>query len=371
MQTEIVTDLDRFEMMRAAWCDLWVRSDGAIFQHHDWLTGWWKGVRDRSDIKVCIAVTRKGDRLVAALPFAIYRRTGLRVLGWAAFLFSDYCDCLVDPSAYEALLVLWQAFRRSVGFDIIQLRQVRPDAKCVEFLGELGSVHPTERQERCMRIDNLWNDGEAFFRSLNKKGRNNHTRGKRILEEAGGTVRFYAVAPPDDPAPIIDQLVRLKLDWLRKVEPASLLLGPDETVLRSVLAGAWQTGMAQVFVLSCGDRMAAASVNFVYSNRMQAYFTAYDPALDRASPGTILIVDYAKWAFDRGLIHVDFLRGDEGFKDRMANAEMIIQDYAGSATAFGYLAASGHRWYSRWRQRQAANSDSSADQPDEAEQLRQ
>ncbi len=368
MQTEIVTDIGRFAVLRDAWCDLWGRSDGAIFQHHEWLTGWWNGVLDRPDIRVCIAVASDGGRLVAAFPFAIYRRTGVRVLGWAAFLFSDYCDCLVDPDATGTLPALWQDFRRSVGFDIIQLRQVRPDAKCVGFLDDLGSVRLADRQERCMRIDNLWQDGEAFFRSLNKKGRNNHTRGKRILEEAGGEVRFHVVAPPDDPAPLINQLIRLKLDWLRKVEPTSPLLGPDEAVLRAVLAGAWKTGMVRVFVLSCGDRMAAASVNFVYSNRMQAYFTAYDPALDRASPGTILIVDYAKWAFDRGLLHVDFLRGDEGFKDRMANAELITQDYEGSATAFGYLASSGHKWLSRWRQRQAANSD---DQPSESAQLGQ
>ena len=44
---------------------------------------------------------------------------------------------------------------------------------------------------------------------------------------------------------------------------------------------------------------------------MQAYLTAYDPAFDKASSGTILIVRYTRWAFDHGLRIVDFLRGDE------------------------------------------------------------
>ena len=69
----------------------------------------------------------------------------------------------------------------------------------------------------------------------------------------------------------------------------------------------------------CGGTIAAASFNFVYEKRLQAYLTAYDPRYERASPGTILMVHYIKWAFDSGLHYVDFLRGDEPFKYRFAN----------------------------------------------------
>ena len=72
-------------------------------------------------------------------------------------------------------------------------------------------------------------------------------------------------------------------------------------MLRAILDKAWQSGLAKIFVLECGGRIAAASINFVYAGRMEAYFTAYDAAFERASPGTILIVEYARWSFDRGL----------------------------------------------------------------------
>jgi CelD/BcsL family acetyltransferase involved in cellulose biosynthesis len=130
------------------------------------------------------------------------------------------------------------------------------------------------------------------------------------------------------------------------------LLGPDGVVLRAILDAALRSGLARIFLLECGGKIAAASINFVYHNRMEAYFTSYDATFDRASPGTILIVEYSRWSFDRGLRHVDFLRGEEAFKFRMANAETVLSSFSGARTLMGQVAVSGHRWLSRRRQRQ-------------------
>jgi CelD/BcsL family acetyltransferase involved in cellulose biosynthesis len=358
LRIEIIADAARFAAIQRAWRQLWERSGAFVFQHHDWITGWISGVRDRRDIKLQIAVAWEGDQLRGAMPCAVHRRSGLRVMCWSAQLFSDYCDCLIDP-AYEntdVLPLLWDSLARIGGFDLINLQQVRPDAKCREFLDRLvtdgGRLHLGDRSDRCMRIENRWPDGETFFRSLNKKGRNNHTRGKRILAELGSDVSFRFVDPAENATVLFDEIIRLKEIWLRVNDPSSPLLGPDAPVLRAILDQAWRSGMARIFLLECGGKVAAASVNFVYAGRMEAYFTAYDAAFDRASPGTILIVEYARWSFDRGLSHVDFLRGEEAFKFRMANGETLLSSFAGARTLMGQVAVSGHRWLSRRRQRQ-------------------
>ena len=196
LRIEIITDAARFATIRPAWGQLWERSGGFVFQSHDWIAGWLSGMGGRRDVKLQIAVAWKGDQLCGAMPCAVHRRSGLRVLSFAAQLFSDYCDCLMDP-AYEwtdVLPLLWDSLNEAGGFDLINLQQLRPDARCREFLdglaGDGGRLRHGDRNERCMRIENWWSDGEAFFRSLNKKGRNNHTRGKRILAELGGDVSF-------------------------------------------------------------------------------------------------------------------------------------------------------------------------------------
>ena len=294
------------------------------------------------------------------MPCAVHRRSGLRILTWAAQLFCDYCDCLVDPTyrADDILESLWDSLIRFGGFDLISLQQVRPDAKCRRYFDQLARegtrLQHGERSERCMRIENRWADGEAFFRSLNKKARNNHTRGKRILGEMGGEVSFRLVDEPVESMSALDEILRLKQIWLRATDPTSTLLAQDGAVLRAILDKALRSGLAKIFVLECGGKTAAASVNFAYGNRMEAYFTAYDAAFDRASPGTILIVEYARWSFDRGLDHVDFLRGEEAFKFRMANGETLLSSFSGARTLVGQVAVSGHRWLSRRRQRQEA-----------------
>jgi CelD/BcsL family acetyltransferase involved in cellulose biosynthesis len=358
LRIEIITDSARFGAIQQAWQQLWERSGGFIFQGHDWIAAWHSAVSDRRDIRLQLAVAWDGDQLCGAMPCAVHRRSGLRVLSWAAQIFSDYCDSLVDPAHEwtDVLPLLWDGLNRAGGFDLISLQQLRPDARCREFLDRLarnGSrLQHGERSERCMRIENRWPNGEAFFRSLNKKGRNNHTRGKRILAELGGDVSFRAVEASEDGSALLDEIMRLKHVWLRANDPSSPLFGPDGAVLRAILDSAWRSGLAKIFLLECGGKIAAATVNFVYAGRMEAYFTAYDAIFDRASPGTILIVEYARWSFDRGLAHVDFLRGEEAFKFRMANAETLLSSYAGARTLVGHMAVSGHRWLSRRRQRQ-------------------
>jgi CelD/BcsL family acetyltransferase involved in cellulose biosynthesis len=368
LTTEIVTDAARLAAIEPAWRILWARCDGFIFQGYDWIDGWCRGVQGRRDIRMQLALAWDGDRLCGVLPCAVHRRTGLRVLTWAAQLFSDYCDCLVDPAddAEEILKSLWDSLQQFGGFDLISLQQIRPDARCRFYLDQMAGngsqLQHGERSERCMRIENRWPDGEAFFRSLNKKARNNHTRGKRILAELGGEVSFRFIESPEDAAPMLDESICLKRRWLNTNDPVSPLLGPDGSLLRAVLDGALRSGLAKIFVLECGGKVAATSVNFAYAGRMEAYFTAYDPEFDRASPGTILIVEYSRWAFDRGHAHVDFLRGEEAFKFRMANADTVLSSFSGARTLMGQVAVSGHRWLSRRRQRQEVRSTRPGDE---------
>ena len=163
---------------------------------------------------------------------------------------------------------------------------------------------------------------------------------------------MFRVVEGDQPvAALLDEILRLKEIWLRSVEPTSPLLGADRGLLRAILDAAWQSGLAKLFLLECGGKIAAASINFVYANRLEAYLTSYDPAFERASPGTILIVDYAQWSFDQGLTHVDLLRGDEAFKFRMANAETLLNSFEGARTLVGNMALLGHRWLKYRRSR--------------------
>ncbi|TIM17624.1 MAG: GNAT family N-acetyltransferase, partial [Mesorhizobium sp.] len=74
-----------------------------------------------------------------------------------------------------------------------------------------------------------------------------------------------------------------------------------------------------------------------------AFFTTYDPAFERASPGMVLMMDYIQWSFDRGLTTIDFLCGGEDFKRRFATHSVILSSVVGGRNLRGRLAALADR----------------------------
>ena len=344
IEIEIARTPARLLEVGTAWRALWDRAGGEIFQSHEWLATWAGTIAEQAHMKLLVGLAWRGNDLVAVFPCAIERRHGLRWLTWAAQEVSDYCDVLIDSSVAGSTLLeeMWRAMYRAGGFDLVCLLQVRPDARVRRLLdsklGVRNGLKPEARRVACMRIEREWPDGEAYFRSLNKKARNNHTRGKRILTEMGGSATFRVIGPEDDATDALTRVLQLKRNWAREHYPNSDLLGDGGLALIEMLDSVRRTGSVMIFTLECGDRIAAASVNFVRDSRLQAYFTAYDPAFDRASPGTILIVEYTRWAFDRGMMLVDFLRGDEPFKERLARSCIMLDGYNGGRTWLGHAA---------------------------------
>ena len=347
--SEILTSAEQLKAVGPAWNALWHRTGADIFQRFEWISTWAEQVSSRRDISLLIAVAWHADRLVAVIPCSVRRRHGVRSLEWAADTLTDYCDALVEPSPQgrQAQLECWDRLQRAGAFDLVLLRQIRPDAAFHSILRANPALSARDRKEECYHVRNEWPDGEAYFRSLGKKGRNNHLRGKRILADLGGDIAFCAHTAPQDAAQLLDQTQALKRAWLSERHPDSPLLQGDDAVLRAVLDAVLPTGLVAIFALHCGGKPTATSVNFVYQNKMQAYLTAYDPRYERASPGTILIVEYTKWAFDRGLQSVDFLRGDEPFKLRLANGVTILQEFVGNRTFKGRVAIAARRLQQR------------------------
>jgi CelD/BcsL family acetyltransferase involved in cellulose biosynthesis len=339
-QIELITERERLAALEVPWRLLCESTGADVFQSHAWIMAWSNSLSGRG-YRLRIAVAWRGDELVATLPLVI--RPGLlyRGLEWASEFFADYCDALIAPGGDGQLLpALWSAIDRAGGFDVVRLNQVRPDGRVKQLLDSTatgwGKLKLRETKIPCLGLANAWTGGEAWFRTLKKKARNNFTRGRRILTELGGDAEFRIVTADDPQAEaVLDRVLALKRHWLEENEPGSPFLGREGDSLRAVLISSLRAGSGRIFLLTCGGTIAAASFNFVYEKRLQAYLTSYDPQYERASPGTILMVHYIKWAFDSGFLYVDFLRGDEPFKYRFANTVTPLNNYIGAQTLVG------------------------------------
>ena len=341
---ELVTSPARLAEIGPQWDALWSRSGLGIFQSHGWVTAWWmsRAAGDRSTL--CIGLGWNAGQLAAIIPCTTRRHRGVRVLEWMAKECSDYCDVIADPAAASgraATAAVWAELSRAGGFDIAYLSHVRPDA-AIRLLtgGDSGpavALRAGPRGDKSLQVRAHGLDGHAWFRALTKKARNNHTRGKRIVGESG-TVNVRIYQPHENIDDVLDRMIVLKREWLATTGQVNRLLDDDARTLRRLVAELSRQGVIQVFSLDCDDRMVAASVNILHAGRMQAFFATYDPQFDRASPGTLIMVEYLIWAFDNGFSEVDFLCGEEDYKYKFANAQTDLAGYVGARTLLGRLA---------------------------------
>lgn len=343
MRTEVVKTSIRMAEIGPAWDALWRRCEQSVFQSHGWVDAWWGSRRANDTSRLCVGLCWSDEELVAVMPFATRWHRGVRVLEWAAKDCSDYCDALVDPNLAEgwrALEDIWAAVAAAGGFDIAYLSHVRPDAalhRLIDGRRQAVTLKPGHRAARSLQVRNEAPDGRSWFRGLSKKARNNHTRGMRIVGETG-PVTVKVSEPGDDIDAVVERMIGLKQQWLVATGQSNNILDNDALILRALVKELVQQRAIRLFSIHCGDVLVAGSVNIMAGTRMQAFFAAYDPRFDRASPGTLVMVEYLMWAFDRGIMEVDFLCGEEEYKFKFANTKIDLGSYVGAKTVVGKFA---------------------------------
>ncbi len=323
---EVIGSRGLVSELRPQWSELWLRSAANVFQHHDWIEAWWNsaaGSTCEPSIGMC---WRDGD-LVAVLPLVVNRLKGIRVLEWAAQAFSDYCDGFGEPDLMPDLL---DAVIAEARFDLLRLKNVRPDAMIFDTLQRR---YPGEHAfDRCLGVRSGGMDGESWFATLNKKKKNNHRRGLRILAQCG-QVNFRELVGTAEWADSLQSMIALKRQWVAANKLESELLQSD--VLCALVNALQDMGRLRIFVLECAGALAAGLVSAVQGNRLLAFFAAYDPTYERSSPGILLMNEVTKWAFDHGLECVDYLRGDEVYKFEFADHETRITHFTSGRTLIG------------------------------------
>lgn len=356
MQAEVVKATERLNQVGPAWERLWHRSNGSVFQSHGWVSAWWSAQKSASGLRLQVGLCWDGGDLAAVIPCVTRTHRGVRVLEWAAKECSDYCDAVAGPDARETLAKAWQAIVESGGFHVVYLSHVRPGA-ALSWLLETGRRPPAvlrlgHRAEQTLQVRSNGLASAGWFRTLSKKARNNHTRGKRILEESG-TLQIGAVDGLGI-AGTLDRMVRLKSIWLETNMQRSTLLDRGACGLRSLVDLLERQQALQVFSMTCDGELVAGLVNIVRGNHAAVFFSAFDRRFDRASPGTVVIVEFLLWAFDHGIPEVDFLCGNEPYKFKFANAQTELASYVGARTMLGRAALAAGEWADKSRVSSAA-----------------
>lgn len=345
IRVKIVSTSEALSALGPDWQQLWAACNALIFQSHGWIESWWRHIADRETRQLMIATAWDGPILVGVLPLAIHRHRGVRLLEWAARDHADYCDMLVHPDAPpDVAEAMWNAVNRERGYDLILLNRLLPDARAHVLLntGERAVLVPNHRSEMSLRVVGPHANGEAWFNAQNKKTRQNYRRGVTYLSE-GAELRFRLLPPDAEIAPVLNRLAELKRAWLEKMGLEAPLFDQGAPLLGALVDTLRRAGQLRIFVLERDGETIAISINFVDGKKMMAFVTTYDPAVEKGSPGMVLMVDYIRWAFDHGLDLVDFLCGAEEFKSRFASEMVTLTSMAGAASLVGTAALTTDR----------------------------
>ena len=339
---EIIRTLDRLEAVGPAWTALWERAEAPIFRSHAWIKGWWSTIADRSQRELMVVLAWRGEVLEAVLPLATQKRRGMRMLEWAAKDYADYCDALLIPGASTAILHrMWNFLSAEGGFDVVLLNRLLPDAAARTLLEPAGRggvlLRENHRTEVSLRVTGTFTTGEAWFEAHSKKVRQNYKRGVKVLSE-DAKLEFRVLPQGEPVGPALTRLAELKRMWLLRNGIEAPLFDEGSPTLTALVQALADAGQLRVFVLERDGVIIAISINFVQGATMHAFLTSYDPAVEKGSPGMVLMVDYIKWSIDQGLGTIDFLCGDEGFKSRFATTTVTLESLAGSRGLTGAAA---------------------------------
>ncbi|MGP9812141.1 GNAT family N-acetyltransferase [Rhodopseudomonas sp. NSM] len=339
---EIVRTAERLQEIGPVWEALWDESGAYVFQSHAWTAAWWHAVPDRQRRELFVVLAWRHDTLVAVLPLATCRWHGVRVLEWAAKDYSDYCDALLRPGVGPAVVQrMWDYLDQQGGFDAAYLGHVLPTA-IVNTLttrtdGGGVALRPHHRQATSLRVVGPWSNSQAWFDTHSGNARRNYRRGLKSLAE-NAKVEFRLLSPDEPLGPALRRCAELKRAWCARNGLVAPLFDADSPMLEALAQVLADKKLLRVFVLERDGVIIAMTVNLMQHDTMMAYVTTYDAAFERSSPGNILLFDYIRWSIDHGATTIDFLCGDEDYKYRFANQQVILQSFAGGRTLLGKAA---------------------------------
>ena len=339
LKRRCITDPTELDALQKDWDALLLGSSTASpFCSHAWCVSWWKifGKGWRPEVYTW----QDGGRLVALLP--LMRRRQLGVLQEVRFMNGppvapERLDVLVlaglEPEVRPALISLHRELR--LGCDLARYADLAPDGLLASSLWdgtEPDDAHAFTMPSPSQAGVKIEGTFDAYFADRGPKVRRNYRHARRALQ-AELTALPSSVLPnsPEQALACFDALWKLHgKSFRRRREFDYFGAGSVEGFHRAVLASPGTLSLVRFVTLKSSSRVFASAYCLVHRRRMFCYQIGFDPEVEKLSPGFVTIGAAIELAFDEGCAYFDFLRGDEPYKHRWANASHHTISYTQS-----------------------------------------
>lgn len=306
---------DKFQALFTRMGELWDSCPEATpFQLPEWIIPWCKYFCP-VDL-LTLAFINQG-RLIGLAPLMIEREFGPQKIRRLAFIgtgISDYLDLLaLEEYSGEITRSMFQRlFEQRYLWEICHLEEIKPSSRLlhVDYDGFKSEIAPFS----VCPVINLPGSVEEFESSLEGEFKSRLKRAKKTLFKMGGV--SYEIAGPDNYLEFLNAFFDLHTRWWKeKKNGRGALYGePIRAFHKEVARGFLARGILRLYGLRFKGEFAAIVYAFASRGRVYSYLGGFDPALERLSPGN-LILEYAiKDSIQSGMREFDFLRGAEKYK---------------------------------------------------------
>jgi CelD/BcsL family acetyltransferase involved in cellulose biosynthesis len=324
---ETLVRVEEFDEVAQEWDEL-VRAmrKPTPFLLHGWVKAWLCHYAD--DAEPAIHVARRGSRLVAALPFVMRRRWGLRI---ASFVGDEYPFVDVLLASDETL----ETARALVSYagkshDCASLGMISTESAIIEACGTRLRLVPRVGAPVLDISDGF---EQVYSEKYSKKTRREHARRQRKLAKLG-KIEIDIARTPEEIEVALEDAYRLHaLRWKGRFDLSTFGTEQGTRFHRDALRGLAESGAAQLQTLRLDGRAIAFRCNLMLGQRMFFYRSAFDPAYYGSTPGVLSALAAIEQAASEGFTAIEFLGGTQTYKLELA--DRVEQLYIGFGLAGG------------------------------------
>jgi CelD/BcsL family acetyltransferase involved in cellulose biosynthesis len=346
ISVQISEGREALEAISQEWENLLGNTFTSTFSHPAWYLAWMDAFETGP---VAMITARVANRLVGILPFARNRSDarGLYLTRVGPLALADYQPPIVAPEfASTALPAMLDAAIAHFGRrGVLWLPHIPTTDPSLGVLRSYFSSHNmpfVEESEIAPRL----RLGGGDFASIEQSWSSSHridVRRQRKRLAAQGPVSFWQPATVEEAEPVLDEFFRVHDEkWLSQGFPGRFQQPEQRRHFQALLRHLLGRGL-HFSTVRCGDINVSYGFGFCSGGWVQWYRPTYRTEFQHLSPGKIHIALLIEEACRLGWQGIDFLLGEEPYKNLWANeTQEVVNIHAGfSEWAPSYL------WFAR------------------------
>ena len=318
IRIHLINDSKSFESLRGDWNVLLQKSPNQdIFLTWEWLFSWWKCYGSHKELQIITAWC--GDDLVGIAPFMLYTRKkyGLKFrllcsLGIPECDVSGFILCNDDQRVPEAIWSFIDQIKSN--WDILEFYQYLEEYSHLNVFEnhfrQLGyKVSQNKDRHLYIPIEEEW---QIFFQSRSKKLRHDLTRRLKRARE-NGKISYKHYSGQEISYQHINTIFKINQ---HSQYPHVYQIGEERAFLQELLNSMASNGWLDIHLFYFNDTPVAYRVGFIYKYRYGDWRSGFDTNYNDLAFGKILLMQIIEENFLRKNREIDFLRGEEDYKER-------------------------------------------------------